>query len=214
MPKEKSKNFIRDTLIVERAASNNQPAAEETRKTEYNLTGGVYRRIEDVISGLNTIKGLSSHLKFSYYECGGYVEVKRVCTAACGKHKFTLSEEIAAILGFSYINFWIRPSEGIRVSRPACVSAVLPKHLFISTDICEPYFTGDTQTQLLAVVPVDARNYEYGATQTVTLTTPRFIPLMTSNFRTIEINLKDQFGNLIAFEHGTLNVSLVFRKIW
>ena len=92
----------------------------------------------------------------------------------------------------------------------------IPDKLFVYCDICEPYITGDVQTPLLRIVPVELQHYghyyAYGANQVKHFSVPHYIPLRQTYFRRIEIDIKDQFGKRIPFQSGTLTVSWHFRR--
>lgn len=85
--------------------------------------------------------------------------------------------------------------------------------LFVYTDICEPYITEDVHTPLLRVVPsAIADNYNYGSIKIKSFSPPRYLPLLRTTFQTITIDIRDEFGEPIPFEHGTLTVTLQFRR--
>ena len=81
--------------------------------------------------------------------------------------------------------------------------------MFVYCDICEPYITGDVRTSLFRIVPVEIRSYNYafGANLVKHFSFPNYIPMRT-NFRTIEIDIRDHFGKKIPFKFGTLTVTL------
>jgi len=91
----------------------------------------------------------------------------------------------------------------------------IPDKLFVYCDICEPYITGDVQTPLLRIVPVTGcgRDYEYGTSQVKHFSPPHYIPVRQTNFRRIEIDIKDDAGQKIPFESGTLTVTLHFKRV-
>ena len=41
---------------------------------------------------------------------------------------------------------------------------------------------------------------------------PNYIPLSKNEFSTIDINIRDEAGDLVAFEHGKVNITLHFRR--
>ena len=90
----------------------------------------------------------------------------------------------------------------------------IPDKMFVYCDICEPYITGDVKSPLLRIVPIplNAFNYTYGANQTSYFSPSHYIPLRKTNFRTIEIDIKDALGKSIPFQSGTLTVTLHFRR--
>lgn len=99
---------------------------------------------------------------------------------------------------------------------PCSLQRGIPDKMFVYCDICEPYVTGDAQTPLLRIVPVETYRYNhvdaYGTNQVKHFSPMHYIPLRQTNFRTIEIDIKDQLGKNIPFESGTLTVTLHFRR--
>jgi len=86
--------------------------------------------------------------------------------------------------------------------------------LFVYCDICEPYITGDVQSPLLRIVALDARNdYSFASSQISHFSPAQYIGLRQTCFRTVEIDIRDQQGEGIPFEFGTLIVTLHFRRI-
>jgi len=74
--------------------------------------------------------------------------------------------------------------------------------------------TGDVRTPLLRIVPIEIRshNYEFGANLVKHFSFPNYIALQRTNFRTIEIDIRDHLENKIPFEFGTLTVTLHFKR--
>jgi hypothetical protein len=83
--------------------------------------------------------------------------------------------------------------------------------LFVYTDIVKPSFVGDSYTQLLRLVqiPSDAR---FGQQVLITYPNTYYVPLLTHDFETIEIHIKDDTGASIPFEFGRSIIVLHFRK--
>ena len=80
------------------------------------------------------------------------------------------------------------------------------------SDICEPYITGDEHKPLLRMVPLNMNEYKYGSIEIKNFTTPMYIPLLSTSFQSITIDVKDQDGNPIAFDYGTLTVTIHFNR--
>ena len=96
---------------------------------------------------------------------------------------------------------------------PPSLSRAIPDKLFLYCDVCEPYITRDVKSFLLRIVPVDARNRDFGFYQALHFSPAHYISLRRSNLQTIEIDIKDQMGKRIPFEFGTLTVTLHFKRI-
>lgn len=177
------------------------------------VPSGVYRSIDDLMSTINKLPHMSGHLLFTLSR-SGQVEVTRVCEDQ-RYHDFRVSPAIARLLGFTEEAcraVEIAPRGKYVGSRPASLSGALPSSMFVYSDICETYITGDVQTPLLRVVSIDADNFKYGATKIKSFSAPRYIPLIRNNLQTIEIDIRDEFGNAIPFEQGTLTVTLHFKR--
>lgn len=180
------------------------------------VTPGIYNNLEDLVSAVNTTRCLEGHLKFTYLpESGGYVQVKRICGDVCALHDFKLSRELSLMLGFTTpLIALLKTGRTAMGDQPACLASGLPNLLFVYADICEPYITGDAHTPLLNVVSVDVSNYMYGKIETKTFTSPKYIPLLHTNFEVVEIDIRDALGRQAPFEFGTCTVTLHFKKIW
>lgn len=183
-----------------------------------SIPHGVYNSIHDVVRAVNDLPFMKSHMKLKI-NCGGYTTIDRVCDSpVCDEldHTLVLSPVIEKILGIrSTANYEITLSKNSNYtgSRPASLSGGIPTSMFIYTDICESYITGDIQTPLLRVVPLEVDKYSYGDVKIKSFSSPRYIPLMRRGFQTIEIDIRDEYGEPIPFEHGTLTVTLQFKRL-
>jgi len=121
-------------------------------------------------------------------------------------------------LSFIKLGFLVAPQERV-VSfwsiDPYSLWRGIPDKLFVYCDVCASYITGDARTPLLRIVPVSlaGHNYAYGTNLVRNFSPPHYIPLQKTNFRRIEIDIRDQLGKRIPFESGTLTVTLHFRRV-
>ena len=81
--------------------------------------------------------------------------------------------------------------------------------IYVYSDIVQNQTTGDVKTPLLRVIPITSK---YGSIACVHYDRPHFIPLNRRYIQSIEINLRDDQGNLISFESGKVIVTLVFKR--
>ena len=81
--------------------------------------------------------------------------------------------------------------------------------IYVYTDIIENQHTGDYKVPLLRVVPITSK---YGENVCVRYDKPHFFNINRSRIQTIEIDLRDDEGELISFEGGRSIVTLVFRR--
>ena len=81
--------------------------------------------------------------------------------------------------------------------------------LYVYCSIVEPRPEGDCKVPLLRIVPVEGKS---GQMVMKTYENIQYIPLIQKNFRTIEIDIKKDTGEIVPFELGKLVVTLHFRK--
>jgi hypothetical protein len=98
-------------------------------------------------------------------------------------------------------------------TEPYSLTRGIPDKMFVYCDVCESYITGDVQSPLLRIVPIEIHNFEYGANLVKYFSPPHYIPLRRTNFRQIEIDIRDNLGKRIPFESGTLTVTLHFKRV-
>lgn len=189
---------------------------------------GIYSSIHDIIETMNyASKLVNSHIVWEL-KVGGRVVVKLSCVEEkCDMvHYVYFSDKLCRILGFdidakkrshllfpSFLFALGDDSEYIIADKPASLMRGIPDKLFVYCDICESYITGDVQSPLLRIVALDARNdYSFASTQIRHFSPAQYIALRQTCFRTIEIDIRDQQGEAIPFEFGTLTVTLHFRR--
>ena len=83
------------------------------------------------------------------------------------------------------------------------------RSIYVYTDIIENQLTGDYKVPLLRVIPITSK---YGDNVCVRYDKPHFFNVNRSRIQTIEIDLRDDEGELISFEGGRSIVTLVFRR--
>ena len=82
--------------------------------------------------------------------------------------------------------------------------------LYVYCDVVENVAVGDTQAPLLRIV--DATTGQRNDNVHRTVDPPRYMPVQKKRFDTIEIFIKDDFGEDILFEGGKLITTLHFRR--
>ena len=82
-------------------------------------------------------------------------------------------------------------------------------NLYVYADIVEPHPAGDTQANLLRIVPVKDKE---GRMVSEELATPLYLRLSRSNFNTVTIFITDDNGNEVPFEDATVQVTLHFDR--
>lgn len=183
---------------------------------KFYIFAGIYKDLEDVLRELNTHMS-KSHIEF-VLKPGLYIGVRKNCgnpTCDYVKHRFDLSEGLKKILGFQPARILSEEilSEEVLSDFPANVNANLPANLFIYADICQPYITGDIYSKLLRNMALDPDLYAYGRTLSKSFSHPIYVPLLTSSFETIEILIRDGAGKKVPIDHGTLTLTLHFKRL-
>lgn len=82
-------------------------------------------------------------------------------------------------------------------------------YLMIYCDLLEHVPVGDTKAPLLRIVDATGSNCSIIHR---TFEEVRYVPLQKRNFDSIEIDIRDDYGNPISFENGKLLVALHFRQ--
>lgn len=193
---------------------------------------GVFNSITSFIDALNAgVLEYHNNVwgeKFFYDKEGGFVNrivYKKPnsdeCYVPCD-----LSETVKRVLGFEDTNFFFTdfnsPNDFTRVKvlndgffvgkQPASLARAIPDQLFIYSNLCEPSIVGDTHAPLLRIVSLDEREFNFGSTIVKRFAPVNYTPLLNNRFQIIDIDIRDQFGNPIPFEFGTLTVALHFKK--
>ena len=81
--------------------------------------------------------------------------------------------------------------------------------LYVYCSLCEAQVVGDYYVPLIRTVSISGEN---GDLIMKTYDEPHYVPVNTSKFDTIEINIKDDQGKDVAFESGKVLCKLHFRQ--
>lgn len=81
--------------------------------------------------------------------------------------------------------------------------------LFIYCDIVDPVVVGDVRAPLLRVVNIAGKE---GSTVSRIYQNIQYVPILRKQFDTIEIDIRSDFGQKVAFERGKVIVVLHFRR--
>jgi hypothetical protein len=81
--------------------------------------------------------------------------------------------------------------------------------LYVYCDVLENVPVGDTKAPLLRIVDATGN---YGTNIQQTFDPPRYVPLQMKHFDSIEIDIRSDNGDPVAFEGGKLVVTLHFRR--
>lgn len=197
--------------LADRTISFFQTPHDIDKVTLAYIPSGIYNSVENIIDEINNTDG-GDHFDMSI-NVGRYVKIRKICNCT-EKHFFVMSKKLKSILGFG-----VSEKEPIYVEntsyapQPANLLNGLPNYVMIYTNILEPHVTGDVQTPLLRGLTLDLDKFTYGGFQVKNFSPPMYLPVLLSSFRSIEIDIRDQFGEPIPFDYGTLTVTLHFKRV-
>ena len=80
---------------------------------------------------------------------------------------------------------------------------------YVYPDIIKGQYHGDVVVPVLRTVTVKG---EHGSYVSKNFERPHYVPLNKKIFDTISINIRDEAGDLVAFEHGKVIITLHFRR--
>ena len=83
------------------------------------------------------------------------------------------------------------------------------QYFYVYTDIIKSQYHGDVVVPVLRTVTVKG---EHGSYVSKNFERPLYVPLNKKIFDTISINIRDEAGDLVAFEHGKVIITLHFRR--
>ena len=170
------------------------------KTVEYIIQPGYYEKVQDVIDKYKAGLTNLSDVVVSYDESSKRVTVK------CGRRVIVkLRGNIARMFGF--LN-----DTTIRASDEKGFTLALPEignqYFYIYMDIIKSQYHGDVVVPVLRTVTVKG---EHGNYVSKNFERPHYVPLNKKIFDTISINIRDEAGDLVAFEHGKVIITLHFR---
>ena len=172
------------------------------KTAEYSIQPGYYEKVRDVIdtlykAGLNNL----TDVVLSYDDTSKRVTVK------CGNRVVVkLRGDTARMFGF--LN-----DTTIRASDEQGFTLALPEtgnqYFYVYTDIIKSQYHGDVVVPLLRTVTVKG---EHGSYVSKNFERQHYVPLNKKIFDMISINIRDEAGDLVAFELGKVIITLHFRR--
>lgn len=123
-----------------------------------------------------------------------------------GQARIDLSPLLARVLGFADQQVFHR---GIYTASEVVDVAKGFYSLYIYGSVVAPTMVGDTVAPLLRIVPIEG---SAGQTITKIYNKIQYIPVQQKQFENIEIEIRDDAGNLVPFERGKVVVILHFRR--
>jgi hypothetical protein len=115
-----------------------------------------------------------------------------------------------------YVNYLNKsnPSDKLLVELEAPYAVqfnVCELHLLVYCSIVEPVMVGNTYSKLLRQVEIPKKS-NFGDQCVLRYPDPFYHPLISNVIETIEINIKDDTGEIIPFDYGRSTITLHFRK--
>ena len=156
-------------------------------------------------------KTLVTALENERPECGivwGYDEKRdRVIVHIKRSGVLTMKNGLHEILGFK-TNMM---GDGTYIAqRPPLLNRGI-YNFFIYCSICAPVQVGNVKAPLLQTIEVEGGK-KWGTPQTLRFTRPIYIPVNTTSFNSIQIEIRDDTGELIHFGKGKTTVTLHLRR--
>ena len=84
--------------------------------------------------------------------------------------------------------------------------------MYVYCDIAENQLVGDASAPLLRIVPMQQSGVSQGDVVAHTFSTPHYVPVKRKNFETIQVDIRSDTGEKVAFQRRKLTVTLNFRK--
>ena len=194
---------------------------------ELFIPRGYYKSVRDVVEEINNIiaKTLSNAHTFLYTnEQRTYTPLdetkwpkfkcsetnRKVSVMLPPNTRIKLDNSLASLLGWG-INPLVNMTDRMQTLSGTNASDINGgiNNMYIYTDIIENMIVGDMQAPLLRIVPAGGK---FGDVVHQSFETLRYIPLRKKSFDTIELDIRDVFGEPVSFESGILVVTLHFRR--
>ena len=181
-------------------------SAVDIRTTLY-MPQGYYRTANEFIQALNkVIKDLFTHdeLSVSPVRLTYNKITRKVSLIAKDDYALQFSTGLAELLGFEQYIMYEDHTEARHMFdiRHGFYT------LYVYCSICEPQVVGDYYVPLLRSIGIQGQD---GDIVMKTYEEPQYVPVNTSKFDTIEINIKDDTGENVAFKTGKVICKLHFR---
>lgn len=199
-------------VIVMHYKKFSHPSVYVRYQKDIQISPGYYKDINEVISALkkteeydedkdiNSIQYIVDHTSKRVY-----IGLKEHCEIDFN------NSDIAKCLGFKPTRRIINEPGKVRISSDSMFNVDrMYDSIYVYTDIIENQVVGNYKVPLLRVVPVKSK---FGETDWVHYDKPHFLKLSREGIDNIEVNIRDDTGELISFETGKVVITLVFERI-
>ena len=205
----------------------NFPPLEQ--EVELEISGGYYKTIHDIVSQMNhaITRILSDRLSYPIFNEKGdhvykpldeekwpkmkYSEVNRKATVVLHPEtSMKFDNYLAIVLGYGN-NPIINRNEESRAIDGSNVSDLYGgiHNVYVYTDVIEHIPVGDTEAPLLTIVETPGK---YGDVIQKSFKPLRYMRVQKTCFDTIEIDIRNVFGESVPFKSGIVVVMLHFRR--
>ncbi|KAF4524206.1 hypothetical protein B566_EDAN013326 [Ephemera danica] len=123
--------------------------------------------------------------------------------------KYYISKKLATMLGFSSKTLFVGTE--VKSTHLPNIKRGLPQQLQIHTNNVKPQLVGGMIQNLLKIVPMHFQKDINGCHHGETVANPIYLPVSHEKFDILEMNIKDEFGVQVSFDHGISGVVLHFR---
>lgn len=198
-----------------------QNTYEKNMKCEIN--SGMYKNEEEFINAINiavnaTFNAISQATDVNAKEVphvqmkliNGFLHSELLCYCK-DFHYVEFNKKMQRILGLDSEPLLFTDEEFV-AQRTCSLRKCAPDQFFVYTDLCEPHVVGDVLTPLLRVVSAD--NAKLNTNIVKSFNAPQYYPLLNSNFRLVEIDIKTSTGEAVQFTSGSLTCTLHCKKVY
>ena len=186
-----------DYFIITRQTTNGTSKISIIPKGYYKTIDQLCSTINDILQGEDDDE-LPIRLKYDRVTRRVYPMLKEHC-------EIHFSTGLAELLGFLPHRWYQKYSES---EHKADVKRGFYT-LYVYCSLCEPQVVGDYYVPLLRSVNIGGND---GDVVTKSYTDPHYVPINTSKFDTIEINIKDDTDHNVSFQTGKVVCKLHFRQ--
>lgn len=186
----------------------------QTKTHKLEILPGFYTSVKDIIQSLNkVINDTTQQPSFFEYSAvahrigsgNDFIELGRQYIVSC-----KLRPRLALQLGYP---------PGHKITdvgeySPLVPCDGVPDKMLIYCDILEPQVIGDAWGQVLQIINTSSGSFRpyYGQPCSSTFQRSQYIPVQSSHFEKVTIDIRSIDGQLMLFQYGTLCVKLHFQN--
>ena len=223
VPKESSKLELTDDILKILHIIQSKPNLPKPCM-DVQLHAGYYTTVEDLVNEMNRCLVNAILIKPTSKPINPALSVKnsnlptimynnknlKVSVSLQPHNTLKFHKHLASVLGFGE-NPIVNSSNEVKIIEANAVSNIdgSMHSLYVYTDVIENVNVGDTEAPLLRIVEAEGK---FGEVIHQSFEMPSYIPLRKKSFDSIEIDIRDVFGNPVSFENGVVVVTLHFRR--